>query len=200
MNILKKSYPYYGKIYGILILCIFLGLMQGIVSIVEPQIITLIVDNVINPALGKNPEPNSSIFTFLIRDIPQNQLWKMMGILAGVFLLFMFLYFVSFYIRWNIAHYFSIKCDNAMRLDVMKKINSFGLPLLKDYSAGDLITIVNSDSEKNQKLSCSNNPVYGGFCILHNCSILYALKNQHRTYAGSACNSGGVWFYYQRIS
>ena len=96
MNILKKSYPYYGKIYGILILCIFLGLMQGIVSIVEPQIITLIVDNVINPALGKNPEPNSSIFTFLIRDIPQNQLWKMMGILAGVFLLFMFLYFVSF--------------------------------------------------------------------------------------------------------
>jgi len=148
MNILKKSYPYYGKIYGILILCIFLGLMQGIVSIVEPQIITLIVDNVINPALGKSPAPNSSIFAFLIRDIPANQLWKIMGVLAGVFLLFMFLYFVTFYIRWNIAHYFSIKCDNAMRLDVMKKINSFGLPLLKDYSAGDLITIVNSDSEK----------------------------------------------------
>lgn len=148
MNILKKAYPYYGKIYGILILCIFLGLMQGIVSLVEPQIITLIVDNVINPALGKSPEPNSSIFTFLIRDIPEENLWQMMGVLVGVFLLFMFLYFVTFYARWNIAHYFSIKCDNVLRLDVMKKINSFGMPLLTEYSSGDLITIVNSDAQK----------------------------------------------------
>ena len=148
MNILKKSYPYYGKIYGILILCIFLGLMQGIVSLVEPQIITLIVDNVINPALGKSPEANSSIFAFLIKDIPGENLWEIMGVLAGVFLLFMFLYFVTFYARWNIVHYFSIKCDNAMRLNVMKKINSFGMPLLKEYSSGDLITIVNSDAQK----------------------------------------------------
>ena len=45
------------------------------------------------------------------------------------------------------AHYFSIKRDNKLRLDILKKINSFGEPLLKDYSAGDLITIVNSDAE-----------------------------------------------------
>lgn len=71
----------------------------------------------------------------------------MMFILVGVFLLFLLLYFVTFYIRWNIAHYFSIKCDNKVRLDVLKKINSFGMPLLKEYSTGDLITIVNSDAE-----------------------------------------------------
>ncbi|MCI8770414.1 MAG: ABC transporter ATP-binding protein [Lachnospiraceae bacterium] len=147
MNILKKAFPYYGKIYGILILCIFLGLMQGVVALVEPQIITLIVDRVINPALGEKPEANSSIFSFLIEDIPSENLWEIMVLLVGVFLLFMFAYFVAFYIRWNIAHYFSIKRDNEIRLNVLKKINSYGLPLLKEYSAGDLITIVNADTE-----------------------------------------------------
>lgn len=147
MRVLKKAYPYYGRIYGVLIVCICFGLMQGVVGLVEPQIVTLIVDNVINPALGKSPQANSSIFSFLIEDIPAGNLWEMMTVLVGVFLLILLLYFITFYARWNMAHYFSIKCDNVLRGDILKKINSFGEPLLKDYSAGDLITIVNSDAE-----------------------------------------------------
>lgn len=147
MGILKKSYPYYKRIYGILAICILFGLTQGIIQIVEPQIVTLIVDDVINPALGAKPVQNSSIFAFLVKDIPPGNLWQMMFILTGVFLLFLLLYFVTFYLRWNMAHYFSIKCDNKIRLDVLRKINSFGMPLLKEYSTGDLITIVNSDAE-----------------------------------------------------
>ena len=147
MNILKKAYPYYGKIYGVLIICILFGLTQGLVALVEPQIVSLIVDHVINPALGVEPQGNSSIFSFLIDDIPAGNLWEIMTVLVGVFLFFLLLYFVTFYARWNMAHYFSIKRDNKLRLDILKKINSFGEPLLKDYSAGDLITIVNSDAE-----------------------------------------------------
>lgn len=147
MSILKKAYPYYGKIYGVLIICIIFGLMQSVVRLVEPQIVTLIVDNVINPALGKSPEPNSSIFAPLIADIPAGNLWEIMTVLVGAFLGILLLYFITFYAHWNMAHYFSIKCDNALRLDVLKKINSFGEPLLKDYSAGDLITIVNTDAQ-----------------------------------------------------
>lgn len=147
MGILKKSYPYYKKIYGILLICILFGLTQGVIGLVEPQIVTLIVDNVINPALGAKPVENSSIFAFLIEDMPQDNLWQIMFTLTGVFLSFLLLYFVTFYIRWNMAHYFSIKCDNKIRLDVLRKINSFGTPLLKEYSTGDLITIVNSDAE-----------------------------------------------------
>lgn len=147
MGILKKSYPYYKKIYGILLICILFGLTQGVIGLVEPQIVTLIVDNVINPALGAKPVENSSIFSFLVEDTPPGNLWQMMFTLTEVFLLFLLLYFITFYIRWNIAHYFSIKCDNKIRLDVLRKINSFGTPLLKEYSTGDLITIVNSDAE-----------------------------------------------------
>ncbi len=147
-KIFKKAFPYYGRIYGILILCVLLGLVQGVVALVEPQIITLMVDRVINPALGKEPEYGSSIFAFAIEGVPADDYWTMMAILAGLFFAFMALYFVSFYIRWNVAHHFSILCDNRLRLDVMRKINSFGSGILKDYSSGDLITIVNSDSNK----------------------------------------------------
>lgn len=148
LQLFKKSFPYYGKIYPILIGCVLLGFVQEIVALVEPQIITLMVDRVVNPALGKAPEYGSSIFSFVLKGKDPNDLWSMMFSLVGLLLAFMVFYFLTFYLRWNMAHYFSIRCDNKMRLDVMRKINSFGPSLLKEYSTGDLITIVNSDSAK----------------------------------------------------
>ena len=147
-NIYKKSFPYYGRVYPVLVICVLLGLMQGILALIEPQIISLIVDRVINPAFGKASEENSSIFLFLIEDIPKDNLWQIMLVLVTTFIIFLVLYFLTFYIRWNISHYFSLDCDNKLRLNVLKKINSFGPGILKDYSSGDLITIVNSDSQK----------------------------------------------------
>lgn len=148
LQILKKTYPYYGKIYGVLILCTLLGQVQGLLMLIEPQIISLIVDSVINPALGKAPEANSSIFSFVIAGCDQADWWGMLGrlilFLGGI----MLLYFITFYVRWNLAHYFSIGCDNKLRGAVMKKIHSFGPSLMKEYSNGDLITIVNSDSQR----------------------------------------------------
>lgn len=158
MSILKRAFPYYKRIYGVLAICTLFGLMQGVVSLVEPQIVTLIVDRVINPALGRKPVENSSIFSFLIQDIPAGNLWEIMGVLVGVFLLFMIAYFITFYTRWNLAHYFSIKCDNVVRLNVLKKINAFGQPLLKEYSTGDLITIVNSDANNIRELHVATIP------------------------------------------
>lgn len=148
LKIFKNSFPYYRKIYGIMFVCVFLGLFQGIVSLLEPQIIALIVDRVIKPALGSGVEDNSSIFMFLIHNIPQDNVWKIMWILVGAAMALMVIYFATFYIRWNVAHYFSIKCDNELRAKVLKKINSFGQRILKEYSSGDLITIVNSDAQK----------------------------------------------------
>lgn len=146
-QIYKKAFPYYRKIYPILILCVILGLFQGILTLVTPQVISLIVDRVINPALGQAPVENSSIFLFLLEGVPADDLWGMMFILMGVLLTFIVLYIVTFFTRWNIAHYYSIGCDNELRLSVFKKVNSFGPRLMKDYTPGDLITIINSDCE-----------------------------------------------------
>ncbi len=148
IQVFKKAFPYYGKIYGILFLCVLLGLVQGGVALLEPQVITLMVDRVINPALGKEAEYGSSIFNFVIEGYAPDDYWGMLMVLSALFIGFMAFYFVTFYARWNLGHYFTIKCDNKMRLDVMRKVNSYGPRLLKEYSSGDLITIVNSDSQK----------------------------------------------------
>ena len=122
LQILKKTYPYYGKIYGVLILCTLLGQVQGLLMLIEPQIISLIVDSVINPALGKAPEANSSIFSFVISGCEQSDwwgmLWRLILFLAGT----MLLYFFTFYLRWNLAHYFSIRCDNKLRGETVRKL------------------------------------------------------------------------------
>lgn len=147
-KLLKKAYPYYGKIYGILGLCIILGLFQTVLALVEPQIISLIVDRVITPALGYEAVDDSSIFLFLLNGTEKQDVWKAMWILVGTFLVFLVVYFITFYIRWNVAHHYSIRQDNKLRLDVMKKINEFGTRLFKNYNSGELITIANSDTGK----------------------------------------------------
>lgn len=144
---MKKTYPYYGKIYGILILCTLLGFVQSLLSLVEPQIISLILDSVITPALGGKANANSSIFYPLIQGRDQADLWGTLWILVGLLAGFMVFYFITFYAHWNIAHYFSIRCDNRLRSDVLKKIHSFGTKLLKEYNTGDLITMINSDAQ-----------------------------------------------------
>ncbi|WP_310602786.1 ABC transporter ATP-binding protein [Anaerosporobacter sp.] len=143
---LQGTWKYYKNILGILIVCTIMGLMQMVMLLVEPQIISLIVDRVINPAVGNAPVENSSVFFFLIRDIPEHDVWRIMGVLVVTFLIFLALYFVLFYLRWNIAHYYSSQCEKNMRRDLLNKINSFGVGLLKDYSTGDLITIINRDT------------------------------------------------------
>ena len=55
LSIFKKTKSYYQKIYGILFLCVILGLTQSILLLAEPQIISLMVDSVINPALSRWP-------------------------------------------------------------------------------------------------------------------------------------------------
>lgn len=158
LNIYKKTFPYYKRIYPVLILCVVLGLFQGVLTLVTPQIVSLIVDRVINPAFGKEPVENSSIFMFLVKDIPADDLWQIMFVLVGTLAAFIAAYFVTFYLRWNLAHYFSIDCDNKLKLSVLEKINSYGPRLMKDYTPGDLITIVNSDCSEIRGFYIANVP------------------------------------------
>lgn len=143
---IKKSLLYYRSIWGWLIFCAIIGLSRMGILLLEPQVVSLMVDRVIKPALGGEPVENSSIFSFIIRDIPADQLWKIMGVLSITFLALLGIYFITFYARWNIIHYVSLKIENRMRTDVLRKINHIGPAVLKKYTNGELITIANRDT------------------------------------------------------
>ena len=75
MKLLKNAYPYFKKYIGIHILCIFLGLTRMIIMLIQPQIISLMVDRVIQPMFGVESTGNSSIFSFAIEQYAENE-WK----------------------------------------------------------------------------------------------------------------------------
>ena len=64
----------------------------------------------------------------------------------------MAVYFVSFYTKWHLSHYFGIKSEKMLRKDTLDKINHSSSELLQDYTAGDLLTITNSDPQKLKSL------------------------------------------------
>ena len=139
-----KSFQYYKKISFFLVFCALLGLTRVGIQLVEPQIISLMVDRVIKPASGSPPVENSSIFSFLIDGMPADRLWPIMGVLSAAFFILVCIYFITFYARWNIIHCVSLKVENQMRTDVLRKINRIGPGILKKYTNGELISIANS--------------------------------------------------------
>lgn len=154
MNILKKSFPYFKKYLWVYIICILLGLMRTMVWLLLPQVLSLIVDRVLNPLLGAPSQVNSSILAFLIDGFAPNEYYKIFGTLAAVFLICMAAGFIGFYFKWVLLHKISLPADFKMRRAALDKIHSSGSKLLKEYSSGDLITIANSDPVAVKELFC----------------------------------------------
>lgn len=151
-NLFKDTYPYFKKYIGVHIFCCVLSAIRMVVLVAEPQILALIVDRVINPAFGEEPTANSSIFSFLIDDLSADDYDAILARLVGMMFVLMAVYFVSFYAKWHLSHYFGIKSEKMLRKDTLDKINHSSSELLQDYTAGDLLTITNSDPQKLKSL------------------------------------------------
>ena len=141
----KNTFPYFKKYLPVQTLATILGLMRMVILLVTPQIVSLLVDRVINPALGSAPQDNASIFLFLIEDIPEGDYWRIFAVLAVTLVVFAALFFVSFYLKWNLAHYFGLKSEKQMRIDALEKIGNASAPHLKAFPAGDLVLISTRD-------------------------------------------------------
>jgi len=161
MEVLKNSLRYFKKYLPMFFLCVLLGLGMTITMILEPQVISLIVDRVITPALGGESTNNSSFFLFLVKDIPTDNYWKTLGVLIIAFLVLIVIYFITFYIRWNTSHYFGTICENAMRRDAVNKINNASSTIVNQYTSGELLTISNSDPQQVKDIYM----IYLPFCI-----------------------------------
>lgn len=147
-DFLKYSFPYYKKYLPVHILATLFGVFRVVILLITPQIVALLVDHVLVPQLGGTVEETSSIFYFLIKDIPHDDYRRIFWTLAAVLLGFAAAFFVCFYLKWNLAHAFAIKSERAMRADALEKVGSASAPLLKKYSSGDLILITTSDPSR----------------------------------------------------
>lgn len=144
----KNSFPYFKKYMPVQVLATLLGLFRVVILLVTPQVVSLLVDRVITPLLGGTAKGTSSIFFFLIADVPADDYIRIFWILAATLLVFAVLFFVCFYLKWHLAHYFSLKSEGALRKAALKKLAGASAPLLAKYSSGDLVLITTKDPFK----------------------------------------------------
>lgn len=144
-QLIKNTMPYFRKYIPLHIFGYLLGFVHMMVLLIEPQILSLLVDKVINPAFGQEPVDNSSFFGFVIADVPENDYWTIFFRLSGVFLVVLAVFFVTFYGHWHMSHWIGIKSERELRKDVLDKINRSSSSLLNEYTAGELMTIANQD-------------------------------------------------------
>lgn len=151
-ELFKNTFPYFKKYLWIHCICYLLGMLRMVILLMEPQILSLIVDRVINPAFGEASVENNSLFAFIIEGVPLDDYKTILIRLVSALLIMIAVYVVTFYARWHMAHYFGIKSEREMRRDALDKINGSSNELLKHYTAGDLLTIANSDPAKLKTL------------------------------------------------
>lgn len=141
----RNSYPYFKKQLPVLSFATVMGLFRMVILLVTPQVVLLLVDRVINPLLGGESEEGASIFSFLLAGVAADDYVKIFLILGGAMLVSAALFFVCFYLKWNLSHYYSLKCEKKLRADALNKVNGASAPLLARYSSGDLILITTKD-------------------------------------------------------
>lgn len=149
---MKNTWPYFKKYMWIHILCYFLGVVRMGILLVEPQVLSLLVDRVINPALGKEAVDNSSVLSFVVQGIPSDDFWRNFYRLASILALLVVIYFLSFYARWHLAHYFGMKSEKILRREAIDKFNVTSSQALHEYSSGELLTILNRDPQMMKNL------------------------------------------------
>lgn len=141
----RNSYPYFKKQIPVLSFAMIMGLFRMVILLVIPQVVLLLVDRVINPLLGGGEKEGASIFSFLLNGVGADDYVKIFLILGGAMLVSAVLFFVCFYLKWNLSHYYSLKCEKKLRADALSKVNGASAPLLARYSSGDLILITTKD-------------------------------------------------------
>jgi ATP-binding cassette subfamily B protein len=144
-ELVKNTMPYFQKYIPLHILGYIMGFVHMVVLLIEPQILALLVDKVINPAFGQEPAENSSFFNFVIADVPQDDYWTIFFRLSSVFLIVLVLFFITFYVHWHMSHWIGIKSERELRKDALDKINHASTGLLNEYTVGELMTIANQD-------------------------------------------------------
>ncbi len=121
------------------------GIGLTLLTLITPQIVSLLVDRVLTPLLGGEAAASNSPFLFLLSGIEGDAYTKIFFVLAGTLLAGAVLVFLFSYGKWYVGHLVTLKAEGKLRADAIRKIGGASAPLLSKYSSGDLILIATRD-------------------------------------------------------
>lgn len=110
MNVLKESFVFAKRYTPAWITVILLSLISVICLNLLPQAPQLIIDRVINPALGEAPVVNeNNPFNFLLVGLAADDYVTMFLRIAAVCLSLAFVRYICHYVRWNVSHAYGVR-------------------------------------------------------------------------------------------
>lgn len=146
MNVLRESYVYAKRYTPVWVTSILLGLLGVACCNLLPQATQLIIDRVINPALGETPFVNeTNPFNFLFYGLAADDYLTMFLRIAAVCLGLCLLRYTAHYVRWNLSHGYGVRMERRIRGAMFAKMLTQNSVVLDRYTSGDLLSICNSD-------------------------------------------------------
>ncbi|MCL2370892.1 MAG: ABC transporter ATP-binding protein/permease [Firmicutes bacterium] len=144
MNVIKQGYKYTKGYRWALILVGIIGLAQVAMALFLPFVPQLLIDRIISPMLGDDPviNPNNPFGGFLNN---ADGYWGMFFILLAIFSTLLVVRYLCHYIRWNVAHTVGPLHEGKMRYAAFDKLLSQNSSVMRNYTSGDLMSIVNVD-------------------------------------------------------
>lgn len=146
MNVMKESFKYTKRYLGAWLTVAGLGIITVFALLLLPQVPQLLIDRIINPALGAEPKVNdNNVFTSLINLFSPTDYWGMFACLLVIFAVLLGIRYIGHYIRWNVSHRYGVKAEQGMRVAVFNKMLDQNSLVMARYTSGDLMSICNSD-------------------------------------------------------
>ena len=145
-GVIARTYPFFKKhIWGFWT-ALFFAVMISLTGTLLPQIPQLIIDRIINPALGSEPVySDSNVFAWLLRGFDPADYAGMLAVMLTAMAVVLFIKYLSHYLRWNIAHPTMIKGENKIRDFAFERMLRQSPLVLGRYTAGDLMNVTNND-------------------------------------------------------
>lgn len=145
MSVATESLRRFKRYIPGIVLGILLGVVVNVCIALAPLIPTLLIDKVINPALGADKANSSNVFSILLNGYAPDDYWGMFIVLAILFVVILAIKHIFSYIRWNVLQWAGTKAENDLRGKVFQKIVTQNSLVMSKYASGDLVTIAGSD-------------------------------------------------------
>lgn len=145
-GVFRRTIPYFKKYMWGFWAGIILCLIFNISALLMPQIPQLIIDRIINPALGEAPVySDSNVFSFLLDGFAADDYMGMLITMLICMLVVCLSRYIAHYARWNITHATMMRGENRIRDYSFNKMLRQSPIVLNRYTSGDLLNVTNND-------------------------------------------------------
>ncbi len=145
-GVIAQTYPFFRQHIWGFYMSLTLALVYVLTRLLLLQIPQLIIDRIVNPALGSEPSySDSNVFSWLLEGYDPTDYMGMLAVMLTAMACVLAVRSLAFYFRWNIAHPTMIKGENKLRDYAFERMLRQSPLVLGSYSAGDLMNVTNND-------------------------------------------------------